>query len=124
MIVSRLWQAESGSGNPTDLPVGVAWHAHCSASSARPGRRGDRRWQIQEAAMPASLIRSRATITHAIDRHRWNQIEKGAVVQEDGIITLVGTYAELSRKYPNLPVIGTATRSSCRASSTATITSV
>jgi 5-methylthioadenosine/S-adenosylhomocysteine deaminase len=57
--------------------------------------------------MPASLIRSRAMITHAIDRHRWNEIADGAVVQEDGVIGEIGTYAELSRKHPDLPVIGT-----------------
>jgi 5-methylthioadenosine/S-adenosylhomocysteine deaminase len=57
--------------------------------------------------MPASLIRSRAMVTHAIDRHRWNEIADGALVQEDGVITEIGTYAELSRKHPNLPVIGT-----------------
>ena len=56
--------------------------------------------------MPASLIRSRAMVTHAIDRHRWNEIADGALVQEDGVITEIGTYAELSRKHPNLPVIG------------------
>jgi 5-methylthioadenosine/S-adenosylhomocysteine deaminase len=56
--------------------------------------------------MPASLIRSRAAITHAIDRHHWNEIVDGAVFQEDGIITEIGTYAELARKYPDLPVIG------------------
>jgi cytosine/adenosine deaminase-related metal-dependent hydrolase len=57
--------------------------------------------------MPASLIRSRTLVTHAIDRHRWNEIADGALVQEDGIITEIGIYAELSRKHPNLPVIGT-----------------
>src|SRR6266436_4238881 len=57
--------------------------------------------------MPASLIRSRALITHAIDRHRWNEIEGGAVLQEDGVIAEIGTYGELSRKHPDLPVIGT-----------------
>jgi 5-methylthioadenosine/S-adenosylhomocysteine deaminase len=57
--------------------------------------------------MPASLIRSRAMITHALDRHACNEIADGALVQEDGIITEIGTYAELSRKHPNLPVIGT-----------------
>ena len=56
--------------------------------------------------MPASLIRSRAMVTHAIDRHAWNEIADGALVQEDGVITEIGTYAELSRKHPNLPVIG------------------
>ena len=71
--------------------------------------------------MPASLIRSRAMITHAIDRHRWNEITDGAVLQEDGTIIAVGTYGDLSRKHPN--VAGdrhAATRSCCRASSTAT----
>jgi 5-methylthioadenosine/S-adenosylhomocysteine deaminase len=57
--------------------------------------------------MPASLIRSRAMATHAIDRHHWHEIVDGALVQEDGVITEIGTYAELSRKHPNLPVIGT-----------------
>jgi 5-methylthioadenosine/S-adenosylhomocysteine deaminase len=56
--------------------------------------------------MPASLIRSRAMITHAIDRHRWNEIADGALVQEDGVITEIGTYAALSRKHPHLPVVG------------------
>ena len=57
--------------------------------------------------MPASLIRSRAMITHAEDRHRWNEVSDGAVVQQDGIIAEIGTYGELSRKHPDLPVIGT-----------------
>src|SRR5258708_3191204 len=57
--------------------------------------------------MPTSLIRSHATITHAIDRHHCNEIADGAVVQEDGIVTEISTYADLSRKHPKLPVIGT-----------------
>jgi 5-methylthioadenosine/S-adenosylhomocysteine deaminase len=56
--------------------------------------------------MPASLIRSRALITEALDRHRWNEIADGAVLQEDGTVTAIGTYAELGRKHPNVPVIG------------------
>ena len=56
--------------------------------------------------MAASLIRSRAMITHAIDRHRWAEIADGAVLQEDGTITAIGTYAELSRQHPTVPVIG------------------
>ena len=36
--------------------------------------------------MSASLIRSRAMVTHAIDRHRWNEVMDGAVLQEDGTI--------------------------------------
>jgi 5-methylthioadenosine/S-adenosylhomocysteine deaminase len=57
--------------------------------------------------MPASLIRSRVMITRAIDRHACEEIADGALVQEDGVITKIGTYADLSRKHPNLPVIGT-----------------
>jgi 5-methylthioadenosine/S-adenosylhomocysteine deaminase len=57
--------------------------------------------------MPASLIRSRAMVTHVIDRNACNEIADGALVQEDGFITETGTYAELSRRHPNLPVIGT-----------------
>jgi hypothetical protein len=49
--------------------------------------------------MPASLIRSRAMITHAQDRHRWNEVTDGAVLQEDGVIAEIGTYEELSRKH-------------------------
>ena len=56
--------------------------------------------------MPASLIRSRAMVTHAIDRHRWNEITNGAVLQEDGTIVEIGTYEELSRKNPNVAVLG------------------
>src|SRR6267154_114761 len=62
---------------------------------------------FKEARMPTSLIRSRALITEAFDRHRWNEIADGAVLQEDGTVTAIGTYAELSRKHPNVPVIGT-----------------
>ena len=41
--------------------------------------------------MPASLICSRAMVTHAIDRHRWDAITDGAVLQEDGRIVEIGT---------------------------------
>jgi len=57
--------------------------------------------------MPAALIRSRAMITHAPDRHHWNEVTDGAVLQQDGMIAEIGTYQELSRRHPNLPVIGT-----------------
>jgi 5-methylthioadenosine/S-adenosylhomocysteine deaminase len=56
--------------------------------------------------MSASLIRSRALVTHAIDRHRWNEITDGAVLQEDGAIVEIGTYRDLSRRHPNVAVIG------------------
>ena len=38
--------------------------------------------------MAASLIRSRAMVTHAMDRHRWNEIADGAVLQQDGAIAI------------------------------------
>jgi hypothetical protein len=50
--------------------------------------------------MSASLIRSRAMVTHLIDRHRWNEITDGAVLQEDATIVEIGIYQELSRKHP------------------------
>ncbi len=56
--------------------------------------------------MTASLIRSRAMITHVIDRHHHGEIADGALLVEDGLIAAVGTYAELSRRHPTLPVIG------------------
>ena len=40
--------------------------------------------------MSASVIRSRAMVTHAIDRHRWNEITDGAVLREDGRIVEIG----------------------------------
>ena len=57
--------------------------------------------------MPTSLIRSRATITGVKDRFTWNEIKDGAVLQEDGVIAAVGTYDDLHRKHPTVPVIGT-----------------
>ena len=57
--------------------------------------------------MSASLVRSRAMITHVLDRHRWNEVTDGAVLQEDGIIAEIDSWEELSRKHPDLPVIGT-----------------
>ena len=56
--------------------------------------------------MPASLIRSRAMVTHTIDRHHWNEITDGAVLQEDGRIVEIGTYQKLSHKHPNVVVVG------------------
>ena len=57
--------------------------------------------------MATSLIRSRAAITGTNDRLSWNEIKDGAVLQEDGVITAVGTYDDLHRKHPTVPVIGT-----------------
>lgn len=57
--------------------------------------------------MTSCLIRSRAMIARTIDRETAEIIEDGAVLQEDGIITQIGTYADLSRQHPNVPVVGT-----------------
>jgi len=56
--------------------------------------------------MSTSLIRSRAIIAQALDRQTWQQIDDGAVLQEDGVIAAVGTYADLRKRYPNTAVIG------------------
>jgi hypothetical protein len=45
-------------------------------------------------------------VTHVIDRHRWDEITDGAVLQEDGRIVEIGSYQELSRKHPNVAVVG------------------
>jgi 5-methylthioadenosine/S-adenosylhomocysteine deaminase len=56
--------------------------------------------------MATSLIRSRAMITRAIDRKSWEEIPDGAVLQEDGTISAVGTYKDLKVKHPKAPVLG------------------
>ena len=56
--------------------------------------------------MATSLIRSRAAITGVKDRFTWNEIKDGAVLQEDGVIVVVGTYDDLHAKHPTVPVIG------------------
>jgi 5-methylthioadenosine/S-adenosylhomocysteine deaminase len=56
--------------------------------------------------MTASLIRSRAMITRAVDRQTWEEISDGAVLQEDGVIQAVGTYADLKSRHPGVPVVG------------------
>jgi 5-methylthioadenosine/S-adenosylhomocysteine deaminase len=56
--------------------------------------------------MSQSLVRSRSLITHVLDRHSWNEIADGAVLQDGGVIVAVGTFSELKRKHPSIPVIG------------------
>ncbi len=57
--------------------------------------------------MSLSIIRGKHVITRALDRHRWEQIDDGAVVQQDGVITAIGAFAALRRDHPDAPVIGT-----------------
>lgn len=68
--------------------------------------------------MSVSLVRGRSVVTHAIDRHSWNEISDGAVLQENGIITEVGGFAELSERHPDVTVIGSGEEICCRGSST------
>jgi 5-methylthioadenosine/S-adenosylhomocysteine deaminase len=56
--------------------------------------------------MAKSIVRSRAMITRAIDRKSWEEISDGAILQEDGIIKVVGTFKELKTQNPQVPVIG------------------
>ncbi len=56
--------------------------------------------------MATSLIRSRAMITRAIDRKSWEEVPDGAVLQEDGTITAIGTYKDLKAKHPEARVLG------------------
>jgi cytosine/adenosine deaminase-related metal-dependent hydrolase len=53
-----------------------------------------------------SIIRGKYVITHAIDRHSWEQIENGAVLQRDGVIAAIGTFEDLERQHPDAPVVG------------------
>ncbi len=56
--------------------------------------------------MAATLVRSRAMITKTLSATAWEEIADGALIQEDGIITEIGTYDDLRRKHPSLPVVG------------------
>ena len=54
-----------------------------------------------------SLIRGKYVITRALDRHSWEQIENGAVLQSDGVIAAIGAFDDLVRQFPDAPVVGT-----------------
>ncbi|MDQ8726284.1 amidohydrolase family protein [Bradyrhizobium sp. LHD-71] len=57
--------------------------------------------------MSTTLVRSKTMITGVDGRTAWDQIDDGALLQEDGIIVAIGTYDDLKRKYPTAPVVGT-----------------
>jgi 5-methylthioadenosine/S-adenosylhomocysteine deaminase len=57
--------------------------------------------------VPSSIIRGLAVITEPAGRRQWRQIEDGAVLQRDGVIAETGSFAALSSRYPDIPVIGT-----------------
>ena len=60
-----------------------------------------------EVPLPATLIRSRSTITRVTSRHAVEELPGGAVLQEGGVIVAVGAFEDLARRYPDAPVIGT-----------------
>ncbi|HEY1885150.1 MAG TPA: hypothetical protein VGG86_03745 [Roseiarcus sp.] len=41
-------------------------------------------------ASPVSLVRGKHVMARALDRHRWEQIDDGAVLQRDGFIVAAG----------------------------------
>ncbi|WP_428540539.1 amidohydrolase family protein [Rhodopila sp.] len=53
-----------------------------------------------------SIIRGKYVITRALDRHGWEQIENGAVLQRDGVITAIGAFDDLIRQHPDTAVMG------------------
>ena len=53
-----------------------------------------------------SIIRGKYVITRALDRHNWEQIENGAVLQQDGIIAEIGAFKDIVGKNPGAEVIG------------------
>ena len=57
--------------------------------------------------MPSSIIRGVAVFTEPIDRRDRQHIDDGAAVQHDGVIAEIGSFAELSARHPDVPVIGT-----------------
>src|SRR5882724_11651709 len=70
-------------------------------------RRGSAADLSREKAVSSSIIRGKHVITRALDRHRWEQIDDGAVLQQDGVITAIGGIAELRRANPDMTVVGT-----------------
>jgi cytosine/adenosine deaminase-related metal-dependent hydrolase len=56
--------------------------------------------------MAVTLVRSRAMITKTLSATAWEEIADGALIQEDGIITAIGTFDDLHRKHPHIPVVG------------------
>lgn len=56
--------------------------------------------------MSTSLIRGKHIISRVVDRHSVEIHDDAAVYQDNGIIQAIGSFAELSARYPHLPVLG------------------
>ncbi len=50
--------------------------------------------------MTTTIVRGRHVITRALDRFRWEQIDDGAVLAENGVIIALGRFAELAAEHP------------------------
>jgi len=56
--------------------------------------------------MTTSIVRGRYVVCRAVDRYGAEIVENGAVLQTDGVVAAIGDFAELSRRHPDAPVIG------------------
>ena len=56
--------------------------------------------------LSVSIVRGKHLILRALDRHRCEQIDEGAILQRDGVICEIGEFATLQRANPETPVIG------------------
>ncbi len=56
--------------------------------------------------MTATMVRARHLITRTLDRHSHEQHDDAALIQEDGVITAIGGYEDLRRRYPDMAVLG------------------
>ena len=57
--------------------------------------------------MAQTLIRSKAALAPTAGAYDVRTIADGAVLQEDGVIAATGSYEDLHRRYPGVPVVGT-----------------
>lgn len=56
--------------------------------------------------MSASLIRGKHIICRVLDRHSVEIHDDAAIYQDNGLIQTIGPFAELSQRYPHVPVLG------------------
>jgi 5-methylthioadenosine/S-adenosylhomocysteine deaminase len=56
--------------------------------------------------MNASIIRSRYLISRATGRHTADLMEEGAILQRDGVVEDVGSFAAIQAQNPDVPIIG------------------
>ena len=57
-------------------------------------------------SVSSSIVRGKHVITRALDRHRCEQIDDGAVLQQNGVIAAIGAFEDLHRDSPGASVVG------------------